>query len=266
MLLPWEGENPATSECPGYIWAAAALWHRGVTYPHGAKPGTPLWAPGLHSAYRGLKSDSPTWKITSPITPCLLPPPQLRCWHVPQSHLKGRDRISWVTAPLVFTETWQQSEVSGFGISSTSCSACPTCWKLNAIRRVWSSTCWFSKCYCFPNAVREVYLWTRWNLPLAWFTLYRQWHKSKAVASRCCVSTDSWYRVLCGSTPNWKWKLFTGQRVKMKSEGREHCCFPEDGEPHGTSLGYITLFPLLHWQRKENTHKDSHTQTPTKSN
>lgn len=68
---------------------------------------------------------------------CLLSLPQLMCWHGPQSHLRGKNRFSRVTAPVrSFPGVWQRAKVSAFGIFSSPGSACPTCWKLNAIRRV----------------------------------------------------------------------------------------------------------------------------------
>lgn len=66
-------------------------------------------------------------------------------------------------------------------------------------------------------------------------------------------SPDSW--VLCESMigSNWKWKW------RGKSRGGKHWCFPEDSDPQGSSLGYITVFPPFPWQGKENTHAHSHT-------
>ena len=74
-------------------------------------------------------------------------PPWLMCWLGPRSHLKGKNRISWVIAPLLFPEAWQWAKTSGFGIFPIPGSACPTCWKLNAIRRVRSSKWTLPKCY-----------------------------------------------------------------------------------------------------------------------
>lgn len=77
-VLTWEVENPATSECPGYIWVSSVLWHRGVTYPYCARTGTPLWAPQLALCYRGFQSKSEV-RLTHmenhfPFNPGCLPP------------------------------------------------------------------------------------------------------------------------------------------------------------------------------------------------
>lgn len=144
--------NAQQSQWPGYIWVSPVFWHRGVTYPHCTRTGTPLWAPQLHSATSiyspRLKCDSPAWKITSPTNPLLpaLSVCQLVCWHGPQSHLKGKNGISWVTAPVLFPDAWRCAKTSAVGISPIARSTCLTCWKINAIHRVWSSKWSLAKC------------------------------------------------------------------------------------------------------------------------
>lgn len=118
--------------------------------------------------------NSLVWKITSPRIPAaflLSAFSPVNMLTRPTESPQGKNRISWVIAPVLFPETWQQTGMSGFGIFPIPRFACPTYWKLNAIRRVWSSKWSLPKCYCFLNGVGEVYLWMCWNLPLAWLTL-----------------------------------------------------------------------------------------------
>lgn len=100
-------------------WSNTEVWHTHIV-PELAHCCEHL---SLHSATEvfspSLKCDSSIWKITSPISPAaslLSVSPQLMCWHGPQSHLRGKNRISWVTAAVLFPEVWQWAKASGFGI------------------------------------------------------------------------------------------------------------------------------------------------------
>lgn len=132
-----------------------------------------------------LKCDSPVWKITSPITPAA----SLLSVFSPVKCVDMAHRVTWGGKTEYLESLLQfffqkhdngprRQRLAFFPILS---SACPTCCKLNAIRRVRSSKWSLSKCYCFLNVVGEVYLWMCWNLPLARLTFYRRctrWHKS----------------------------------------------------------------------------------------
>lgn len=139
---------------------------------------TLLRAPGLAPCCRGVRSRS-EGQLTRmenhfPYNPrCLRPlsSPLLMCCLGPQSHLRGggegegrkNKKNSWVTAPVLFHELDNRAETSGFGIFPKPGSACPMCWKRNAIRRVWSSEWSLPKCYCSLNVEGEFYLWMCWK-------------------------------------------------------------------------------------------------------
>lgn len=107
----------------------------------------------------------------------------------------------------------------GFGIFPIPSSACPTCWKLNAIRRVWSSKWSLPKWYCFLNVAWEVYLWMCWNLPLARLTLHRhgtQWHKSEGAG--CLRRIFSWFLIPSIMQGAWSYLIENGNESHGKSE------------------------------------------------
>lgn len=57
-----------------------------------------------------------------------------------------QSRISWVIAPALFPEAWQQAKTSGFGIFPIFLS---NMLKAKTIIRVWSSKWSLPNCYCF---------------------------------------------------------------------------------------------------------------------
>lgn len=160
-------ENPATSDCPGYIWPSPALtqvWHT-HTVPELEGCCERL---RLHSATKvfsqNVKCSSILRKITPPRPP--LPPFlylffSVNVWQ--QSHPRGKTKSPESWSQLFYqkhdTGPWWQC------LAFPLFPAYPTCWKLNAIRRVGPSKWSLSKCYCFLNVVREERM--CWNLPLA---------------------------------------------------------------------------------------------------
>jgi len=120
----------------------------------------------------------PCGKITSTINPRCLPSSpsalQLMCWHGPQ---RGKYKISWVIAPLLCPEAWHRAETSGFGNPPPPhpflAQAVFHAGSCNATRRVWSSKWSLPRGGRFLHVAVQVYLWTCWNLRLAWLTFYR---------------------------------------------------------------------------------------------